>query len=215
MPRLELAPSILSCDFSTVSDAVRQMMEAGADRIHFDVMDGQFVPPITFGSQLVANLRGLGKTPFEVHLMTQTPERQFEAFVQAGAQTILFHAEATHHAHRLAQQLQQRGIRAGIAINPASPAVDVLEIVGEVDQVLIMTVNPGWGGQEFISSCLGKIETIRRAAPEVDIEVDGGIEPDTLRQCRTAGANVFVSGSYLMAGSSIADRMRELREAME
>ena len=211
--KLELAPSLLSCDFSNLGGPVRELIESGADRIHFDVMDGQFVPPITFGAQMVSNLRQLGNVHFEAHLMTRTPEAHFEAFAKAGSQTILFHIEATAHAHRLIQQLKSMKVRAGVALNPATPAQDVLDICGDADQVLVMTVNPGWGGQKFIASCLKKIEAIRRAAPEIDIEVDGGIEPCTLQKCRDAGANVFVAGSYLVSQSSLSDGLRELRSA--
>lgn len=210
---LELAPSILSCDFGDLSSPVRTLMEAGAERIHFDVMDGQFVPPITFGAKTVADLRPLGTAHFEAHLMTQTPEDHFEAFALAGSQTILFHVEATDHAHRLVQQLRRLGVRPGVAINPATPFEAISEIAGDVDQVLVMTVNPGWGGQEFIRSCLNKIERIREAAPTIDIEVDGGIDPNTLAECRKAGANVFVAGSFLVSQTTLAGGLAQLRAA--
>ncbi len=209
----QLAPSILSCDFADLRTPVAALMEAGADRIHFDVMDGQFVPPITFGAKTVADLRPLGPTPFEAHLMTRTPEAHFEAFAQAGSQTILFHIEATGHAHRLLQQLKAMNVRAGIALNPATPASAVLEVAGLADQILVMTVNPGWGGQSFIRSTLAKIEAIRRAAPHVDLEVDGGIDPSTLRECLSAGANVFVAGSYLVGQATLEEGMAHLKAA--
>jgi ribulose-phosphate 3-epimerase len=208
-----LAPSILSSDFGCLSEVVRELIQAKADRIHFDVMDGQFVPPITFGAQLVKNLRGLGDTHFEAHLMTKTPEAHFEAFKAAGAQTIIFHAEATKHAHRLAQSLRKEGIRAGIAINPATPAALVCEIGGEIDQALVMTVNPGWGGQSFIRGALSKVKEIRSKFPGLDIEVDGGIDPKTLPEAKAAGANVFVAGSYLVERPSLAQALEELRKA--
>lgn len=209
----ELAPSILSCDFSDLRSPVSQMIAAGAERIHFDVMDGQFVPPITFGDKTVADLRSLGSAHFEAHLMTRSPEAHFEAFAAAGSQTILFHVEASDHAHRLAQQLRGMRVRTGVALNPSTPAEAVLELVGEVDQILVMTVNPGWGGQSFIRSTLGKIERLREAAPLIDIEVDGGIDPATLSECRSAGANVFVAGSYLMKQPTIAEGIARLRAA--
>lgn len=188
-------------------------MAGGADRIHFDVMDGQFVPPITFGAKAVADLRGRGDVPFEVHLMTRTPEAHFEAFAGAGSQTILFHIEATDHAHRLIQRLKGLGVRAGVALNPATPAEAVREAAKLADQVLVMTVNPGWGGQEFIRTMPAKIERIRQWAPQIDIEVDGGIDPETLRECRAAGANVFVAGSYLVAQESLTAGLGRLRAA--
>lgn len=211
--KLELAPSILSCDFGRLGEAVSDLIDGGADRIHFDVMDGQFVPPITFGAKMVADLRPRGAVAFEAHLMTRTPEAHFEAFAAAGSQTILFHVEATAHAHRLAQALKRLNVRAGVALNPATPFEAVKEVLGEVDQVLVMTVNPGWGGQAFIRSCLDKIGQIREAAPHIDIEVDGGIDPKTLAECRRAGANVFVAGSFLVEQESLSAGLAKLRAA--
>lgn len=211
--KCELAPSILSCDPGSLRVAVRELIEGGADRIHFDVMDGQFVPPITFGAALVGSLRDLGETLFEAHLMTQTPEAHFDAFAKAGCGSIIFHAEATHHAHRLCQRLKQMGIQAGVAINPGTP-VEVIEPLLEVlDLALVMTVNPGWGGQKFVREALQKVSAIRKIAPQIDIEVDGGIDPQTLREAQAAGANVFVAGSYLVEQHSLADGLRELRRS--
>lgn len=141
-----IAPSILSCDPAEYRPSVKQMLEAGCDWLHFDVMDGQFVPPITFGSDLVRSLRALGTTPFEVHLMTRTPEAHFEPFIKAGCQRVIFHAEVTNHAHRLCRILQERGVEAGIAINPATPFQAIEPLIGTIDLALVMTVNPGWGG---------------------------------------------------------------------
>ena len=188
-------------------------MAAGVDWIHFDVMDGQFVPPITFGADLVASLRDLGDTPFEAHLMTRTPEQHFEAFVKAGCQRVIFHAEATDHAHRLAQQLREHGVGVGVAVNPGTPSSVMENLVDLIDLALLMTVNPGWGGQRFIDSMLTKIADVRRMGPLLDIEVDGGINASTIQSARNAGANVFVTGSYLMAGNDIAGTVSELRAA--
>lgn len=207
------SPSILSCDPSQFRPAVQEILAAGCDWLHFDVMDGQFVPPITFGADLVRSLRDLGGTPFEAHLMTETPAAHFEAFIAAGCSRIIFHAEATHHAHRLCQELHERDVQAGVAINPATPVDALLPLVGSMDLALVMTVNPGWGGQRLIEECLHKVRALREAAPALDIQVDGGIDPTTIGRAWEAGANVFVTGSYLMKAPSVAAGLEELRSA--
>lgn len=206
----EIAPSVLSFPHGALANPVRQVMAAGADWIHLDIMDGQFVPPITFGHEMAAYLRTLGETPFEAHLMTNTPERHFESFANAGCKRIIFHAEVTAHAHRLVQTLHSEGLEAGIAINPGTPAVQVEPLLGLVDLILVMTVNPGWGGQKFIDPCLDKVRQIREIDEIVRIEVDGGIDPVTLPIAREAGADTFVVGSWLAKQASIAEGMKEL-----
>ena len=200
-----LAPSILSFKIQDLENAVPTMAAAGASVIHFDVMDGQFVPPITFGDHFVSCLRPLTDALFEVHLMTETPDAHFEAFVKAGAERVIFHAEATAHSHRLAQELNRMGVQSGIAINPGTPVEAVLPVIDLVDEVLIMTVNPGWGGQKFIEAVLPKIRTLRERRPDLLIEVDGGIDPNTLGLVQEAGANVFVVGSYLAKQNDLAE----------
>ena len=205
-----LAPSILSFDMTDIRSSVRTMVENGAEIVHLDVMDGQFVPPITFGDSYTKSLRPTIEAIYEAHLMVLTPERQFEAFVNAGCQRVIFHAEATVHSHRLIQTLHGLGVEAGIAINPGTPVEAILSVLDMVDIVLVMTVNPGWGGQAFIHSALDKVAQIRKARPDVLIEVDGGIDPKTLPIARAAGANVFVVGSHLARAESLADATKEL-----
>jgi len=205
-----LAPSILSFDLTDLRSSVRTLVECGSEIVHLDVMDGQFVPPITFGDAYTKALRSTVDALFEAHLMVETPERQFEAFARAGCQRIIFHAEATPHAHRLAQTLKGMGVEAGIAINPGTPVEAVLPILDLVDLVLVMTVNPGWGGQTFIASTLDKVSRIRASRPDVLIEVDGGMDPETLPIARNAGANVFVVGSHLARAESLSEATKEM-----
>lgn len=207
-----IAPSVLSFDHSDIKTPVLKLVNAGANLIHLDVMDGQFVPPITIGDGVAAGLATIGGLFLEAHLMTLTPERHFEAFARAGCQRIIFHAEATAHAHRLAQTLRSMGIQPGIAINPATPASAVQEVLEVVDEVLVMTVNPGWGGQSFIESTLEKVRQIRSWKPDLLIEVDGGIDDETLPRAKEAGANLFVVGSCLTKGPSVGDVFRRLSE---
>lgn len=210
--KCELAPSILSADMGAMRQVVRSLVDAGCERIHLDIMDGQFVPPITFGAQFSASIFD-PRAHFEAHLMTMTPEAHFEAFKEAGCQGIIFHAEATMHGHRLLQRLKAIDLKAGIAINPGTPASAVFDVLDVADLVLVMTVNPGWGGQRFIESCLEKVREIRGRAPNIDIEVDGGIDPSTLPQAKAAGANVFVAGSYIVGQPRIEDGVSALRAA--
>lgn len=208
---IQIAPSILSSDFSRFREAVVGFAEAGADLIHFDVMDGQFVPPITFGAQLVADLRDAVSIPFEAHLMTQTPDRHFEAFAKAGCHRIIFHAEATPHAHRFCQMLHDLGVEAGVAINPATAPCMFDSLMEVADMFLIMTVNPGWGGQKMIETCLGKVRFTRSKTAK-PIQIDGGVDPTTIRRAFDAGADVFVTGSFLARSADPASAIRELRQ---
>lgn len=212
---IRVCPSILSCPPDDYRTSVAQMMEGGADWIHLDVMDGQFVPPITFGADLAAALGRLGEVPLEAHLMTLTPEAHFDAFIQAGCRRIIFHLEATKHPHRLAQTLRSQGIKCGIALNPGTPAWHLRPLLEVCDLALVMTVNPGWGGQALIESCTDKVVEIRAMAPELPIQVDGGVDAQTIRRLCLAGATDFVAGSYLMKAPTIAAGIQALRNACE
>ena len=196
---IKLAPSILSADFARLGEQVAEAEKAGADRIHIDVMDGHFVPNLTMGPPVVRSLRRITRLPLEVHLMIEEPDRFLEAFVDAGADNLLVHQEGAVNLHRTVQLIQSLGKKAGVVINPATPAGVLEEILPDVGLVLVMTVNPGFGGQEFIENTLGKIRRVRamidRVRPEIELEVDGGIDADTAPLVVEAGARVLVSGS--------------------
>ncbi len=211
-----VAPSILSGDFAALGKTIEDLTRAGADMIHIDVMDGHFVPNLTIGPAVIAALRSYTSLPFDVHLMIENPELSLRDYYQAGADILTVHAESTHHLQRLLQQIKSLGAKAGLAMNPATSA-DVIDYVYDLlDLVLVMSVNPGFGGQAFIPSTLHKIHTIREKLnaygnPDVLLEVDGGIIPETARQCVQAGANLLVAGAHVFRASSLEEGITSLR----
>lgn len=211
-----MAPSILSGDFAALGKTVTELTKAGADFIHIDVMDGHFVPNLTIGPAVIAALRPYSQLPFDVHLMIEQPELSIAEYRKAGADILTIHAESTVHLQRLLTQIKESGAKAGLAFNPAT-SPDCLDYVYDlVDLVLVMTVNPGFGGQAFIPSTLHKIVTIKEKLQRlqrsgVRIEVDGGIVPETARQCVQAGATVLVAGSYVFRSPSLVDAIESLR----
>ncbi|MCA9511946.1 MAG: ribulose-phosphate 3-epimerase [Myxococcota bacterium] len=210
-----IAPSILAADFGRLAEEVRAVEEAGADWIHVDVMDGRFVPNISLGPAIVAAVKAATSLPLDVHLMIVEPERYVPDFVAAGASTVGVHVEACPHLHRNLAQIREAGARACVVLNPGTPAQSIERVLEHVDQVLVMTVNPGFGGQKFIESALPTVATIRRWVVErgldVDIEVDGGIGSETVGRAARAGANAFVAGSAVYGAPSYRDAIEAIR----
>ncbi len=216
---VKLAPSVLAADFARLGEQVALAERAGADRIHIDVMDGHFVPNITIGPVVVQCLRRVTKLPLETHLMIDRPERYLRDFADAGSDSLLVHVEGAPHLHRTLQQIRALGKRAGVVLNPATPAGLIEEVLPDVDLVLVMTVNPGFGGQQFIESTLPKIGRVRqlldRVNPTCELEVDGGIDARTAPRAVAAGARVLVAGSAIFgAADGVAAAMQRLRESV-
>jgi ribulose-phosphate 3-epimerase len=216
--KIKIAPSILSADFSRLGEEIKAVEAAGADLIHVDVMDGHFVPNITIGPLIVEAARRSTKLPIDVHLMIENPELYIADFVKAGAHCITVHAEAAYHLHRLVQTIrEQNGVRAGVSLNPATPLAYLDHILPDIDVVLIMSVNPGFGGQAFIPSALDKIAGLRRRIDElglaVEIEVDGGVKPDNAAGIIKAGADSLVAGSAVFGAKDYAEAIRAIRGA--
>jgi len=211
---IKIAPSILSADFGKLADEIKGISNE-ADMVHIDVMDGSFVPNITLGQPVTKCIRRATDLPFDVHLMIFQPEKHIDSFADAGANIITVHAEASLHLHRTLQQIRQRGVKAGVALNPATPVCAVENVLHMVDMVLVMTVNPGFGGQTMIIEALDKVEAIagiaRKRGLELDIEVDGGITDETIGAAVRAGANVFVAGSYVFGADFPKDAVQTLR----
>jgi ribulose-phosphate 3-epimerase len=216
---VRVAPSILAADFARLGEQVETVMDAGARVIHVDVMDGHFVPPISIGAMIVDSLRDLvhGRDGvLDVHLMVERPERRVEEFASAGADSIIVHWEATPHANYALQAVRAAGLHAALALNPATPAEVVSGVSAELDHVLCMTVNPGWGGQAYIESSTAKVARLRELlGPDVPIEVDGGIGAETARATREAGATLFVAGSSIFGTNDPAGAYREIAAAVD
>jgi ribulose-phosphate 3-epimerase len=218
-PPIRIAPSILAADFRTLGAEIEAVAKAGADWIHVDVMDGHFVPNLTIGPPVVGAVRRATKQPLDVHLLIEAPERSLADYAKAGADRIGVHVETCPHLHRTLQQIRGLGKKAGVVLNPATPAAAIEPVLGDVDQVLVMSVNPGFGGQRFIEGVLPKLAELRRWIDEreldVELEVDGGISPDTIERASRAGANVFVAGTAVFGASDYAAAIADLRKRAE
>lgn len=211
---VKIAPSILSADFSKLADDIHKV-EKYVDMLHIDVMDGHFVPNITFGPPVVRSIRVVTKLPFDVHLMVQQPDNFVDAFIDAGANLLTVHVETAVHLNRTISNIKKKGARAGVVLNPSTPLSSLDHVLADIDMVLIMTVNPGFGGQQFIKSMLPKIkalkERIEKEKLDVEIEVDGGINSETARQAVAAGADVLVAGSYIYESGDIPAAISSLK----
>ena len=208
-----IAPSILSADFSCLKEEVVALSQAGADLIHLDIMDGHFVPNLTFGPMVVKSLRGCTKLPFDVHLMVENPQDMISCFAKAGADIITIHAESTKHLDKLLAEIKSYGIKAGVSLNPSTPETVLEYVLDKIDVVLVMSVNPGFGGQSFISSSVEKIAKIKSMikGKDIKIEVDGGINPLTAAECVAAGADILVAGSAILNSGDYKKNIEALR----
>lgn len=215
---MKIAPSILSADFANLERDIKIIEDGGADYVHIDVMDGHFVPAITLGPNVVSAIRPITKLPLDCHLMVENPEKQIDAFAKAGADIITVHVESTPHIHAAVQMIKKNGVKAGVVLNPGTPVESIRHVLKEVQLVLVMTVNPGAGGQVFIEECLSKIALLRKLKEEnpydYEVEVDGGIVPETAALCKEAGAEVFVAGSYVYNAEIPAEQIELLKEAV-
>jgi len=211
----KIAPSILSADFSRIGEEILAVEDAGVDLIHVDVMDGHFVPNITIGPPVVASIKKTAHVPLDVHLMIEAPDRYIQSFADAGSDIITVHAEATVHLHRAIHLIRETGVKAGVALNPATPLAGIEHVISDINLLLIMTVNPGFGGQEFIKSMLPKIRAARdmidRVSPDVLLEVDGGITLQNIEAVKEAGVDIFVAGSSIFLSGDYGQTIKKMR----
>ena len=214
----KIAPSILSADFGYLSEEIKKVEAAGADLIHIDVMDGHFVPNLTLGPPVIEFIRKATSLPLDVHLMIERPERYIDDFVSAGSNILTIHVETSPHLHRTIQQIKEKGILAGVTLNPGTPLASIEEIIGDVDLLLIMSVNPGFGGQSFIPSMLAKIRAARKMIDskraKVELEVDGGLKVDNVKQISEAGCDIFVAGSAIFKSNDYQKTIAAMRQAI-
>lgn len=219
MTSYKIAPSVLAADYANFASELKRIEETDSEYVHIDIMDGQFVPNISFGADVVASMRKHSKLVFDCHLMVVNPERYVDAYAQAGADIMTIHTESTSHIHGALQKIKAAGMKAGVVINPGTPVSALEPVLSLVDQVLIMTVNPGFGGQAFIPECLDKVKQVvdlRQANSfDFDIEVDGGVDDKTIAACAKAGANIFVAGSYLYKAEDLVSQVQTLRTALD
>lgn len=218
MKTFKIAPSVLSADYANFETELKKLEASGAEYAHLDVMDGHFVPNISFGAGVVASMRPHSKMVFDCHLMVSNPEHHIEEFARAGADIISIHVEATPHIHGALQKIRAAGVKPSVVINPGTPVEAIKNVLNLVDQILVMTVNPGFGGQAFLPETMGKIRELvaLREANQLnfDIEVDGGIDDKTIQMAREAGANIFVAGSYVFKGD-VSHQVQTLRDALD
>ncbi|HEX9758489.1 MAG TPA: ribulose-phosphate 3-epimerase [Nitrospiria bacterium] len=218
-PYRKIAPSILSANFARLEEEVQQVVQAGADLIHVDVMDGHFVPNLTIGPVVIEAIRKICSLPLDVHLMIEKPERYIKDFAQAGSNYLTVHVETCPHLHRTLQSIKDLGVKAGVTLNPATPLTTLENIIEDVDLILVMSVNPGFGGQSFIQNSLKKLAKARKLIdegnPKVELEVDGGIKIENIQQIAATGVDIFVAGSAIFGSQNYKDTIEQMRKAAQ